>query len=252
MVSGDFESDLIFDLGLHKGLDSEFYLKKGFRVVGLEAVPGLCKKAAELLKPLSSNLKIVNKALGKVADSRVTFYSVPNKDDWGSLDRNQAEKGIETAVEIEVVTTDLKRLFDDHGTPYYLKCDLEGGDHIFLEQLLADHRRPAFVSVEMSNGSEPDLLAEAGYDTAQIVNQWMNPFKQPPQPPREGRFVPRNFTGETSGLFGRELDAAKWRPLSEISEIYRAWIGLHRTDPDLAPGWLDVHVCRRADALGAD
>ena len=32
-------NDLIFDIGFHTGLDSEFYLRKGFRVVGVEARP---------------------------------------------------------------------------------------------------------------------------------------------------------------------------------------------------------------------
>ena len=33
------QDDLIFDVGLHRGEDTEFYLKKGFRVVAFEANP---------------------------------------------------------------------------------------------------------------------------------------------------------------------------------------------------------------------
>jgi hypothetical protein len=33
--------DLIYDVGLHKGEDAEFYLRKGFRVVAFEADPDL-------------------------------------------------------------------------------------------------------------------------------------------------------------------------------------------------------------------
>jgi hypothetical protein len=40
-MSASFERDLIYDIGLHKGEDSEFYLKKGFRVVAIEALPSL-------------------------------------------------------------------------------------------------------------------------------------------------------------------------------------------------------------------
>src|SRR5262249_33943315 len=35
--------DLIYDVGAHKGEDSEFYLLKGFRVIAIEAVPELCE-----------------------------------------------------------------------------------------------------------------------------------------------------------------------------------------------------------------
>lgn len=41
--------DLIFDLGMHHGHDSEYYLKKGFRVVAVEANPLLARKASEWL-----------------------------------------------------------------------------------------------------------------------------------------------------------------------------------------------------------
>jgi len=33
---------LIYDVGAHKGEDTEFYLKKGFSVVAIEANPALC------------------------------------------------------------------------------------------------------------------------------------------------------------------------------------------------------------------
>lgn len=248
--SHEIQPDLIFDLGLHKGFDSEFYLKKGFRVIALEAVPSLCAIAQARLSDFSDNLTIVNKALWKKAGERVSFYTVPEKDDWGSLERGTAEKGVQNSVEIEVETISLDRLFDLFGVPYYIKCDLEGGDIIFREQLLADERRPTFVSLEMNDGNEGEVLAQAGYQFGQIVNQWMNPFKIPPNPPHEGAYVPVSFHAEMSGLFGKELDRPKWLPLSEIDDLYRQWRSLNLRDNNLAPGWLDLHACS-ASALGA-
>jgi len=35
------EPDLIFDIGSHKGEDTDFYLKKAFKVVAFEANPKL-------------------------------------------------------------------------------------------------------------------------------------------------------------------------------------------------------------------
>ncbi|WP_209835250.1 FkbM family methyltransferase [Ruegeria sp. HKCCE3926] len=240
------QDDLIYDFGVHKGYDTEFYLKKGFRVLGLEAVPELYNAAVENISAFGTRATLINKALYHRAGETVSFFTVPNKDDWGSLDRNIAEKGVETAVEIEVQTVDLMTLFETYGTPYYLKCDMEGGDLIMREQLLSCVQRPRFVSIEMNDGNEPDILIKCGYEVGQIVNQWFNPFKTPPKPPREGSFVEAQFTGEMSGLFGRELDPAKWRPLSEIADIYRQWHTLRALDQELAPGWLDLHVCRAA------
>lgn len=245
-MSINVQDDLIFDLGLHKGYDAEFYLEKGFRVVGLEAVPGLCESSANYLKRFGARLTIVQKALSDRPGETVEFFTVPDKDDWGSLFQDIAEKGVETSVPIQVETISLGQLFDAYGVPHYLKCDLEGGDQIFLKQLVAEERRPRFVSVEMNDGTEGAQLREAGYDEGQIVNQWMNPFKSPPQPPREGSYFPRAFTGEMSGLFGRELDPGKWVPLAEIDRLYSIWKPLRDSDPDLAPGWLDVHARRSA------
>jgi FkbM family methyltransferase len=247
MASHDIQDSLIFDLGLHKGFDAEFYLKKGFRVVGLEAVPELARASAERLSPFGDQFTLVNKALYDVPDSQVSFYTVPDKDDWGSLDINVAQKGTQSTVEITVQTTDLTTLFDTHGVPHYIKCDMEGGDIIFRQQLLVETRRPRFVSLEMNDGREGEIMAACGYDVAQIVNQWMHAFKSPPQPAREGRYVQATFNGETSGLFGRELPPHKWRPIGEVDAIYRRWKELRFIDDELAPGWVDLHVARKAD-----
>ena len=36
------DSKVIFDLGMHNGDDTAFYLSRGFNVVALEANPALC------------------------------------------------------------------------------------------------------------------------------------------------------------------------------------------------------------------
>ena len=41
------QNDLIYDIGMHKGEDSEFYLRKGFRVVAFEANPELIASCAQ-------------------------------------------------------------------------------------------------------------------------------------------------------------------------------------------------------------
>jgi hypothetical protein len=38
------EGALIYDVGAHKGEDTEFYLIRGFSVIAIEAVPELCER----------------------------------------------------------------------------------------------------------------------------------------------------------------------------------------------------------------
>jgi FkbM family methyltransferase len=236
------QSDLVFDFGLHKGFDAEFYLNKGFRVIGLEAVPELAEISRTRLSKFGNKITIVNKALYDLSDSFVSFFMVPSKDDWGSLNKGIAEKGVEQSVEINVPTINLSTLFNLYGVPYYIKCDMEGGDLIFLNQLLTDSRRPKYISVEMNNGLEGDMLLECGYSSAQMVNQWLNPFTKPPSPALEKDFVDVNFTSEMSGLFGLELPVNRWMPIENVKSIYDKWKELRDISPQLAIGWLDLHA----------
>ena len=43
-------SNLVFDVGLHRGEDTRFYLAKSFDVVAVEAMPDLARRAAEELR----------------------------------------------------------------------------------------------------------------------------------------------------------------------------------------------------------
>ena len=72
----------------------------------------------------------------------------PVKDDWSSALENWAEKEGHEYQEIIVLAITLSDFFDEYCVPYYIKCDIEGADRTFTEQLLKDGRMLAFVSVE--------------------------------------------------------------------------------------------------------
>jgi 16S rRNA A1518/A1519 N6-dimethyltransferase RsmA/KsgA/DIM1 with predicted DNA glycosylase/AP lyase activity len=62
------QGDLIFDVGMHLGEDTEFYLKKGFRVVAIEADPLHCSRVAERFarEVAKRQLVILNVAITKL------------------------------------------------------------------------------------------------------------------------------------------------------------------------------------------
>jgi hypothetical protein len=127
--------------------------------------------------------------------------------------------------------------------PYYIKCDIENGDAIFVRQLLRDARRPAFVSIEATSVGDLACLEACGYDRFQLVNQMFHQFFSiPPEPAREGVYVQAHFDGHCSGLFGRELDPSRWTDFGEVAERFLEWDRLRTKDPQLACGWLDVHA----------
>ena len=79
--------DLIFDVGMHQGEDTDYYLKRGFRVVGFEANPDLVlensdKYAAQIGR---GELVIVEGAIvGEHSGDTVTFYVNEDSSVWGT------------------------------------------------------------------------------------------------------------------------------------------------------------------------
>jgi FkbM family methyltransferase len=242
------QPDLIFDLGMHHGDDARFYLEKGFRVMALEANPGFCAAARQRCAAdlAAGRLAVEEAALWHRGGEEISFWLNPVKDDWSSVLRGWAGKGNHALQEIRVRTVSLAELLDRHGVPYYLKCDIEGMDEPFAEQLLRDRRRPAFVSIEAVSLDALAMLRACGYDRMQIVNQAFNGQVAPPDPPREGRQVAVTFHGHMSGLFGRELDPGAWRGFQEVAETYLQFVRLQARQPTLAHGWLDFHVTSSA------
>ena len=143
------DSRLIFDLGLNNGDDTEFYLKRGFSVVALDANPALCERAERRFQAAigERRLKIVNAAIwGK--SGRKNFYINLDNDHWSSLDATWAARNASNCKEIAVECVTLGSLFSEFGVPYYLKVDVEGVDQSVIEQLCSSRALPLFVSVE--------------------------------------------------------------------------------------------------------
>ncbi len=147
----DYQQDLIFDIGMHRGQDTRFYLDKDFRVVALDANPALCAAARQSFAPEleQGRLHIVDAALHTRPGELVTFYVNPRKDDWSSLNAGYARREGDEATEVRVPGVTLAELFERHGVPRYLKCDIEGADEELARQLNAWRgAMPAFVSIE--------------------------------------------------------------------------------------------------------
>jgi hypothetical protein len=88
--------DLIYDVGMHTGEDTEFYLRKGFRVVGIEANAQLCEECAHKFSAAigSGQLQIINKAISHTVGT-IDFFLNEQVSIWGTANlewvkRNEA------------------------------------------------------------------------------------------------------------------------------------------------------------------
>ena len=55
------QNDLIYDIGMHKGEDTDFYLRKGFSVVAIEANPDLCKECTQKFRRARDSGRLTNR-----------------------------------------------------------------------------------------------------------------------------------------------------------------------------------------------
>jgi FkbM family methyltransferase len=237
-------SNLVFDIGMHYGLDTEFYLMKGFRVVAVEANPIMARDAqhkfARYLQ--SEQLAIENVGIWD-AEGDLTFYRNLDKDDWSSFGREAGCRNNTRHEEMTVRCVRVASLIAKYGVPYYMKIDVEGADKLILRDLLSLSGRPKFISAEEYGVDVIKDLARLGYERFQIVPQMGKIELAPPVPAREGSYTPRTFSGHDSGLFGKELPASRWKGYDEAITEFLTSVRDERYVPTGVEGeWYDVHA----------
>jgi FkbM family methyltransferase len=222
---------LIYDVGAHKGEDTEFYLKKGFSVVAVEAMPQLCQFLKQRFSPFVEvgQLVILNVAVAKSAGS-IDFYADSKFSEWGTAQpefvaRNRLTGG-GRVTKLPVQASTLKEIMDRHGTPHYCKIDIEGNDLTALESLLGSEHLPDFISLESEKRDWGRLVAEfralqaLGYKRYKVVDQETVSLQTPPHPAQEGKYCPHEFKPGCTGLFGAELPGT-WLDLFEALGTYK-------------------------------
>src|SRR5262245_54069615 len=175
-------SDTIYDVGLHAGGDTRFYLSQGYRVVAVDAEEAFITKArVELSEEVQSGkLILVHAAVAEKDDGHATFY-VSELSDWSSLDSCVAERHT-AATAVSVPCRTLASLFQQFGTPVYCKIDIEGADALALESLRGVAELPKFISCEAECSGKIrwsderslhtlDVLRELGYGRFKLVDQ---------------------------------------------------------------------------------
>ena len=224
-------SDLIIDVGLNRGEDSDFYLKKGFQVVAVEANPELCTQAIERFGDAHAEgrFKVLTAAVAE-KDGPITFYRNAAISDWGTTSEEWMLRNAERGARSEALVVSGRRfesILKETGIPYYLKIDIEGFDQLCVKALRSASQRPRYLSFESTMTSWQELLAEfallreLGYRRFKVVNQLKVPKQICPRPPLEGRFVEHTFVHGASGCFGHEAPG-RWLSESAAIALYRA------------------------------
>lgn len=233
---------LIMDIGMNNGHDSLFYLRKGFRVVAVEANPLLAQRGREMMADYIASGQLVIEQVGLgPQEGEFPFFVNLDNDHWSSFDRAWGTRAGTRYEEIAIKCIRPQDLFEKYGMPYYLKIDIEGHDLVVVRALLDFTARPRYISVEEGGASFFAELWAVGCRHFKIVDQSRLTEVKCPFPSLEGAYVDAAFDGQTSGPFGDEAPG-EWLPFDQAVERYvlevrsptRGWVGRQGA-------WFDIH-----------
>ncbi len=214
----------VFDIGMHNGDDTAYYLARGYRVVAVEANPSLCATARERFSQEISAGLLSIRNIG-IAETRGEMdFWVSSMTEWSSFHAENATKGGARATSIRVETMPFQELIEEEGTPFFVKIDIEMNDRLCLAGLAATTSRPAYLSFELSSRPNADLLAHADADIKLLESLGYRSFKCVRQDDLR-EITPRNVVYQL-GL-GRVLAGLEWLPRIGGHGVHGALYRLH-------------------------
>jgi FkbM family methyltransferase len=266
----------VFDVGLHDGADTDYYLKKGFSVVAFDAdADHVARGRARFAKEIASGrLRIVEGAIASpAAGNYVEFYKNLTKSDWGTIEKEWAERNrrLDTEiVTIRVPRVDMDETFNTFGVPQYLKIDIEGADRLILSSLEKQRDRPTYISIESEKSEwsnlveEMTILRDLGYRKFRPIQQSTIPGSQISTRTLSGQELRYTFARHSSGAFGDDV-RLPWLSFDDCLNEYRRIFRWYRWVGDAAffrrlggtgklvngvghlirvplPGWYDTHA----------
>jgi FkbM family methyltransferase len=232
---------LIYDVGMHNGDDTHYYLLKGATVVGVEANPALLAELRQrFAAPIAAGqLSVIGHGVGD-SEGMFPFHVAPDNAPQSSL---MPQPGYST---INVKVVRLSSIFASHGTPDFAKIDVEHSDINVLRDLLQAKTIPPHISVEAHTIDVILLLHQMGFTKFRLVNCRRVPelYNSWPITTPEG-VIEYSFPYHSSGPFGEDLPV-EWQ---NIEQICAQWIARHSLYGLGSFDWYDVHA---TDLVQAD
>jgi FkbM family methyltransferase len=232
-------NNLIFDIGMSEGNDTEFYLSKGFNVIGVEADPVVFEKVVQRFARHISDgtLTVLNRAAHSSSGRPLRFWRNEREQGHSSLNEHHS---IGEKTSFEVVSINYEGLISMQGTPRYLKIDIEGGEQPFLDSL-SGNTLPPYISAECHTFLPISTLFRLGYEGFKLVNQTLLNNVPLPNPALEGIYVEKAHWPHSSGPFGLESPGSRWLSFQEVASVFESVKRLQQF-PEILHGWFDCHA----------
>jgi len=240
--------DVVFDFGFFNGMDSWKYLSQGLKVVAVEADPSQVEAAkvnANFMPVLANGqLTLLNVAIAPLsqdADTWLPFYLNTCTKEWNSFYSSigcrlctapHAEDTTKASCKtLQVLATPCATIFQKHGTPKYIKLDIEGAEAGCYHAMRHNPAyRPAYLSAEVGDDKLVDVLVAFGYKSFKLVRQ---------QGGISGEWGDAALDCRTAKLW-RSVDGAR----QELQGIFKKAAAPNDPCPGVNVGgsWYDLHA----------
>jgi FkbM family methyltransferase len=225
---------MIFDFGMHKGEDTEFYLGIGARVAAFEANEELVeenrRKFADAIADgrLSIHFGAIVPPTHK--GDVVTFYTIPAKSVWGTADSEWVARNAGLGYDVKefsVPAIRLDEILTEYPRALYTKIDIEGADQIVVDAVRKRESPPEYLSIESAKHSfdalieEIETLKSLGYTRFAAVQQATIPGKTLSGVGLDGKPFQHTFRNHASGPFGALLGLSLFKSANSVIDDYR-------------------------------
>lgn len=232
-------TSIIYDIGAHAGDDIPYYLLKADKVIAVEANPRLCDTIKNRFhQDITGGRLIVENCIATAASaSGHTEFYVHKNNSLLSQMHQPNDESLPMFNKVTLPSRPVHEIIREHGTPYYIKIDIEHMDAEILEALFAHGIFPDYLSAESHTLDVFGLLASKGrYDAFKLVDgRTVSAFYAQHQIKSIHDYgnITFSFTTDSAGPFGDDI-AGDWMS-GEFFFRFLAIEGL---------GWKDIHASR--------
>ena len=224
---------VIYDFGMNNGDDAEYYLLKGFKVVGVEANPALCRQAEQRFAAeiAEGRLTILNLALSADKAGTTDFFIHKENDVLSQL---PVPESMDEFERIRVPCRNPADVIREHGDPRYIKVDLEGLDAEILRAIFDAGIQPPEISAESHTIDVFACLVQAGYKSFNLVDGESVPvaYREATIETTDG-FQTFAFRPHSAGPFGADITSDWQDPQTFFQTLATAGLG-----------WKDIHASK--------
>jgi FkbM family methyltransferase len=164
---------VIYDLGSNRGDNIPYYLLKADKVVAVEANPTLCSLISERFadEVLARRVVVENCVLTENNDSEFVDFYLHRTNSVLSQLPMPLEGNLQSFEQVSLPAVSAPTLIGRHGSPWFIKIDIEHFDHVVLRTLFNAGIYPDYLSAEAHCVDVFALMvAEGGYSSFKLVD----------------------------------------------------------------------------------